>query len=494
MFKPSMLKKNKNLKLDSISRQIEELLKERERLSAQAKNIIQTGSKQGASRVQDVYSVTTPASNILPPTPRPAPRPEVQSQPRARTSLFNRFESQPSGAARIIPLTNVRTVPIEVSGVAVPKFSKMISNRGLNLLTRDETAVPVEKMEDVRAALPAAPAIQGFRVKGDPSNRVIFLNVAALGLRGDATGMLKLGNMELIPVDEHTRFDNTVETDSTAFISRDALSKMINTHIQHRDNVHQTVNLPTFRQDRRLADQLPANARQAAPVFRAQNRAQHSQSLAETRPSRPANRKAPVFFSRFGGLTPTVGGLRDDSEPRETQQVNQQQPRTNQQQQRFNLPQQQQQVNAPQQQQRSNAFRQPQDNVASRNTQRGFSSFPSRSNLELPTRQTQARQQPAPRRQTVSDQLGEFDGYLQDVEQPTQSQSRFSSPQQQSFNSPRQQQGFNSRQQSFSSPQQRFSPQQSQTNNFNQNVQQSREPVELDPRIQAQIQQQQQVQ
>ena len=416
-------------KLDDISRQIDELLKERARLSAQANSIIKTSAKPGSSSpVKESFTVTTPAYTAAPaPTPRPAPAirapisrlaPAAPKPSQRRVSAlppsrkrFKSFEALPSGSVRTIQSNAPRTVSIEVSGVAVPKFSKMVSNRGLNLLTRDETIIPVEKMEEVVAAAPPAPAIKGFRVKGDSTNRVIFLNVAALGLQEGSGGLLRLGDMELIPIEEHTRLDNTVEPDTNAYISRDALSKMVNTHIMHKHKIHQRVSLPTFQSDRRLADQLPARYRQEqnVPVFRAQQQelrpvVQQQQSAPiQTRQQqqRPANRKSPIFFSRFGGLN-EAGVDVSDARP-----VIRQQP----------------------QGEKSNA--RELQNVANKQQtqrQRGFSSFPQTSRGQTPSRQRQPAPQKLPR---APKQLGEFDVYLKQ-DDVNEQQSRFSSFQQQS--------------------------------------------------------------
>merc|ERR1719341_1070248 len=103
-------------KLDDISRQIDELLRERARLSAQANSIIKTSAKPGSSRpVQESFSVTTPANIAAPaPTPRPAPavraptarltpvapKPSQRrvSAPPPSRNRFQSFESLPSGA------------------------------------------------------------------------------------------------------------------------------------------------------------------------------------------------------------------------------------------------------------------------------------------------------------------------------------------------------------------------------------------------------------
>ena len=129
-----------------------------------------------------------------------------------------------------------------VDDVAVPRFSKMVKNMGLDLLDRRRTAagqapsspsaqtsqqsgprlfqpsqtapqpmgppannqqrpvsvlpVPTVKKEST----PAPSAVQGFRVVGDRTNRIVFLNLADLGL-SPGTPSLRLGDQELVPID-----------------------------------------------------------------------------------------------------------------------------------------------------------------------------------------------------------------------------------------------------------------------------------------------------
>ena len=124
--------------------------------------------------------------------------------------------------------------------MTVPRFSKMVKNIGLTLLdprrrgaaavaaggdrdslpgsslladTADNrqrpTAPPpfvvnrgqVEK-KDLPPSLPSpAPAVvQGFRVVGDRTNRIVFLNLGDLGL-SPGTSSLRLGDQELVPIE-----------------------------------------------------------------------------------------------------------------------------------------------------------------------------------------------------------------------------------------------------------------------------------------------------
>ena len=101
---------------------------------------------------------------------------------------------------------------VDLDGIQVPKFSKMVKNMGLQLLHRDESSRPVDELVNtvLRDEAAAQPAVQGFRVKGDSTNRIIFLNLAELGL--EAGTAFKLGDKELVPVRGLTSFSDTVET------------------------------------------------------------------------------------------------------------------------------------------------------------------------------------------------------------------------------------------------------------------------------------------
>ncbi len=125
-----------------------------------------------------------------------------------------------------------------VDSVAVPRFSKMVKNMGLSLFDqRQATSRPTLPTDprgnsgasrpspsnrpspasrprprltvttDDAPITPAAPlaasspaVVQGFRVVGDQTNRIIFLNLADLGLSPGAPS-LRLGNQELVPID-----------------------------------------------------------------------------------------------------------------------------------------------------------------------------------------------------------------------------------------------------------------------------------------------------
>ena len=139
---------------------------------------------------------------------------------------------------------------VEVDGIKVPMFSKMVKNIGLKLL-QEPASDPTQSLEvrdRTRSSLKKLgrkdpePVVQGFRVKGDTTNRVIFLNIADLGL-SLGEGQLRIGNSELIPVEGLTSFSDTVERDGGA-VGKDAMKKMLMTHLQHPHAAHVPVELP----------------------------------------------------------------------------------------------------------------------------------------------------------------------------------------------------------------------------------------------------------
>jgi hypothetical protein len=125
-----------------------------------------------------------------------------------------------------------------VDSVAVPRFSKMVKNMGLSLFDQRQAqsrpALPTDPRGNSGASSPSpanrpsptsrpspqltvtadnvpvtpgpppaasTPAVvQGFRVVGDQTNRIVFLNLADLGLSPGAPS-LRLGNQELVPID-----------------------------------------------------------------------------------------------------------------------------------------------------------------------------------------------------------------------------------------------------------------------------------------------------
>ena len=140
---------------------------------------------------------------------------------------------------------------VEIDGIKVPMFSKMVKNIGLKLL-QEPASHPTQSLEvrdRTRSSLKKLgrkdpePVVQGFRVKGDTTNRVIFLNVADLGL-SLGEGQLRIGNSELIPVEGLTSFSDTIERDGGGAVGKDAMKKMLMTHLQHPHAAHVPVELP----------------------------------------------------------------------------------------------------------------------------------------------------------------------------------------------------------------------------------------------------------
>lgn len=183
------------------------------------------------------------------PAPLRAPRP-------------NRFFSgaAPAGAVPVQPVASplkpASSAPADqdaafvlVDSVVVPRFSKMVKNMRLSLLEERKAAAgsrsstpaltpspskrpgprlfqpaaevdlpevpprskiqrkPVQVRpvataaeEAVQPPPPLAPIVQGFRVVGDTNNRIIFLNLADLGL-SPGVPFLRLGDQELVPID-----------------------------------------------------------------------------------------------------------------------------------------------------------------------------------------------------------------------------------------------------------------------------------------------------
>jgi hypothetical protein len=122
-----------------------------------------------------------------------------------------------------------------VDSVAVPRFSKMVKNMGLSLFDqrqaqsrptlptdprgnsgasrpspanrpspasrpRPQLTVTADNGPITPVAPPSPAVVQGFRVVGDQTNRIIFLNLADLGLSPGAPS-LRLGNQELVPIE-----------------------------------------------------------------------------------------------------------------------------------------------------------------------------------------------------------------------------------------------------------------------------------------------------
>merc|ERR1711887_159376 len=283
------------------------------------------------------------------------------------------------------------------------------------------------------------PAVQGFKVKGDTSNRIIFLNIADLGLTSSSDKPIKLGNSELVPVDGLTDFSSSANSQPGKPMNIDAVDKMVTTHLQHNNQPRRPVSLPEF-------SQPLDNFRGARTRSNNNNFAPNSRQITSRRPT-TAVRKQPVqFFNKFDD-----GGL-DNSQQLQQQQQDVQQPPT---------------------------FRSSQSPRQGKATtiDNNFGSFPSRSKSSLPPpRQTVSR---PPVQQQPSDQLPSFTRFTSNQQSQTQQLSNFQ---------PQQQNNFQQQQTSFQPQQQqtRVQPQQQQTR-----VQTQQQQTRIQPQ-QTRFQQQQQ--
>merc|ERR1712142_998855 len=342
---------------------------------------------------------------------------------------------------------------VEIDGVEFPKFSRMIKNTGLSLLAEDELAVPVEAIvpppsrrrtsqakprtpprrhqqhqapQVVKKSKPE-PAVQGFKVKGDTSNRIIFLNIADLGLTASNDRPIKLGNSELVPVDGLTDFSDPSNLQPGKPMNIDAVDKMVTTHLQHNTQPRQPVNLPDFShplENFRGANNFAPDSRQTV-----NRRPQTTQSVV---------RKQPVqFFNKFED-----GRL---GKPQQQQQQPQQQTPTSRSSQQ-SLPPRQSGSRLPVQQQPSNN-----EKLSNFTQQQSFN------------QQTQKQQQ-QPQNNFQSQPQQQFNRF-----QPQQQQNRFQPQQQQNRFQPQQQNNNFRSQQQQQTPQ--FQPQQ-QTPQFQPQQQQ----------------------
>merc|ERR1712142_1244508 len=228
-------------------------------------------------------------------------------------------------------LSSPDNLPIQLDGVQVPSKSKMVKNHHVNLLPNYEHHIPGSKESPTSfnqpdqslstARRPTAtftarrptgasksyskPAeitpvkssvVQGFRVRGDTTNRIVFLNVDELGFNVDA-GSLKLGNSELIPVDGLTSFADAVESDKgQGTMSKDAVDKMVSTHLQHDSSIHEPAELLNIQDTRQFfgahSPSIPKSSKQS------NYRPAPNANYRPTRPSseasyRPASQEAP---------------------------------------------------------------------------------------------------------------------------------------------------------------------------------------------------------
>eukprot|EP00088_Acartia_fossae_P018694 TRINITY_DN207_c0_g1_i9.p1 TRINITY_DN207_c0_g1~~TRINITY_DN207_c0_g1_i9.p1 ORF type:complete len:967 (-),score=290.80 TRINITY_DN207_c0_g1_i9:120-2987(-) len=241
------------------------------------------------------------------------------------------------------PRSNSRS-RIEVDGVHVPKFSRMVKNAGLRLLAQDDRSVKAEEIaapprsrsrqQDTRSRgrKPTAPLakftspesqVQGFRIKGDHTNRIIFLNVADLGLKSAGSSSLKLGNSELIPVEGLTGFGDSADAQKNSFdMKLGALGNMISTHSQTPVLDNRPASLPDYRNPldvlRGVASRRPEAAIQQSFLPRASsNRFESLQRPEQQEQPRIRPKKQPIqFFNKF-----------DDGKAKESPRSNNQLPR-----------------------------------------------------------------------------------------------------------------------------------------------------------------------
>jgi hypothetical protein len=184
---------------------------------------------------------TTPAIKPLPPpvTPTYSPasnsffgRPDPPNAVRVGGAQFTASHSKQATSEAVPPTTFRRPGGVVVDNIEVPRLSKMVKNSGLRLLQNDQLTpgtvspnsvedfvddallppvIPLAKLEiedsiESQPATPLPPAraakrlVQGFRIKGDSSNRIVFLNLEDLGF-GNHAHTLRIGANELVPID-----------------------------------------------------------------------------------------------------------------------------------------------------------------------------------------------------------------------------------------------------------------------------------------------------
>jgi len=201
-------------------------------------------------------------------------------------------KGQPAGSQQVTYPNRHRNM-IDLDGIQVPHMSKMIKNTKLNILQQTSQFVekelskeelntraynqadvyPTVKPKSYDIEEPVEPNVQGFRVRGDSSNRIIFLDVAELGFNIDS-GSLKLGNSELIPVDGASistpnagALPNAVVAADVNHqpehvrIHKDALGKMVSTHIQHDPSIHEAVDISQYNALPSLIKSRPQNTK-----------------------------------------------------------------------------------------------------------------------------------------------------------------------------------------------------------------------------------------
>eukprot|EP00088_Acartia_fossae_P054667 TRINITY_DN62_c0_g1_i9.p1 TRINITY_DN62_c0_g1~~TRINITY_DN62_c0_g1_i9.p1 ORF type:complete len:870 (-),score=216.01 TRINITY_DN62_c0_g1_i9:93-2702(-) len=295
-------------RVESINQQIERLLLERAKLEGNSNEVEENLVELEETKTAPLRPIPTNERKTKPVNTKPA----VLS-PR---HFFNGQEQGIlASSVRVIPLPRENAQPqagsrVNLDGFEVPKFSKMVKNHGVHLREQDDSFTPVEDLEEVvqleqKLEVPTS-EVQGFRVQGDRSNRVIFLNVAALGYDSSRGGLLKFGDSVLVPIEQD-------DFEDPAQLNLDANHKMVSTNRLHPNNVHQRVNLPEFRSVDRLVQLTRAKANQVQLSRARNNQLQADQTQSRTgrllkpSPSQAVNQAHPrakpiQFFSRFGGL------------------------------------------------------------------------------------------------------------------------------------------------------------------------------------------------
>jgi hypothetical protein len=186
-------------------------------------------------------SATTPGVKPLPPpvTPTYSPasnsffgRPDPPNAVRVGGAQSTAFNNEQLTSEALPPTTFRRPGGVVVDNIEVPRLSKMVKNSGLRLLQNDQptpgtistnsvdqvdddTLLPViplaklessiieDSIESQATPLPVRATkrlVQGFRIKGDSSNRIVFLNLEDLGF-GNHAHTLRIGANELVPIE-----------------------------------------------------------------------------------------------------------------------------------------------------------------------------------------------------------------------------------------------------------------------------------------------------
>jgi len=256
------------------------------------KNVI---FKEVESIVQEPREILTkPKSKSTVPETKP-----ISTKHKSTSRFFN--SRGPPAGANIVLSKHRKTVsiadPVEMDDLKVPRYSKMVKNNGLKIKQLDEHSRPVETVvrktlnahprqrdrdnellekEEIRTrpesgyesrtkqiernqdrfevelvtrskqkttksskpkASPKKSIIKGFRIKGDKSNSVLFLDIVELGFE-QGSGSLKLGSSELIPVDENSleEFKSSIDDHSKKSVKKQSSEKISKASPSYRDN------------------------------------------------------------------------------------------------------------------------------------------------------------------------------------------------------------------------------------------------------------------